>query len=158
MKRALLAITLLYTFSIEEVQAKNNSALVNQEYTVTDASNTKEDYGLVTEAYKWLGSRKFTGLPGPWCADSVSYWLREVGKPPLPGRMAYDAIRYGRVVTSPKRGDLVVMATRRGRYGHVGVVVEPRDGEVLIISGNWMNRVMESVISIRSVTAFVRPT
>ena len=113
---------------------------------------------LVDEARRRLGSPKFTGLPGPWCADAVSAWLRDAGKPPLANRMAASALDYGPHVSSPAPGDLVVMRTRRGPAAHVGIVEGVNaDGSVRIISGNWRRMVAEADIPRSSVTAFIRP-
>ncbi|MDR3464219.1 MAG: CHAP domain-containing protein [Beijerinckiaceae bacterium] len=112
---------------------------------------------LVAVALGDLGSGKFTRLPGPWCADAVSAWLVRAGKPPLANRMAASALAYGSHVSNPSPGDLVVMATRRGYAGHVGIVegVNP-NGSIAIISGNWGHRVARGVISRGVVTAFVQ--
>ena len=112
---------------------------------------------LVAEAARYVGSGKFTGLPGAWCSDAVSVWLRATGRAPLANRMAASALVYGPHVSNPSPGDLVVMRTRRGPAGHVGIVegVEA-DGSIDIISGNWSNHVAHGVISRGQVTAFVR--
>jgi len=113
---------------------------------------------LVAEAARYVGSGKFTELPGAWCADAVSFWLKATGRPPLANRMAASALGYGPHVANPQPGDLVVMRTRRGYAGHVGIVAAVNaDGSIEVVSGNWRHRVARSVISRRSVTAFVRP-
>ena len=112
---------------------------------------------VLSEALRDLGSGKFTRLPGPWCADSLSAWLQRAGKPPLANRLAASALAYGPHVSNPKLGDLVVVATRRGYAGHVGVFVGfTPGGGVQIVSGNWSRRVAYGVVSRRSVTAFIR--
>jgi uncharacterized protein (TIGR02594 family) len=112
---------------------------------------------LVDEARRWIGSRRFTSLPGAWCADAVSAWLRAIGRPPLPNRLAASALNYGPRVADPWPGDLVVMRTRRGPAGHVGIVAGVNaDGSIEIISGNWRDRVARSTISRAAATAFVR--
>jgi hypothetical protein len=111
---------------------------------------------LVAVAERYLGSGNFTGLPGAWCAWAVSAWLRATGRPPLPNGFAASALAYGPLELHPRRGDLVVMRTRRGPYGHVGVVVADEGEEIEIISGNWLHRVARARISRRSVSAFVR--
>jgi len=109
---------------------------------------------LVNEAARYVGSGKFTGLPGAWCADAVSAWLRGVGKPPLANRMAASALNYGpRGNGSP--GDLAVFMGRRGYAYHVGVVVAYLGSEVEIVSGNWSHRVARAVVSRRGLV-FVR--
>jgi uncharacterized protein (TIGR02594 family) len=111
---------------------------------------------LVDEAARFVGSGKFTALPGAWCADAVSFWLTRVGKPPLPSRMAGSALAYGPRVANPQPGDLAVIRTRRGAAGHVGIVVAVRGDAVDIVSGNWGGRVARATISRAQVTAFVR--
>jgi uncharacterized protein (TIGR02594 family) len=114
---------------------------------------------LAAEAARYVGSGKFTQLPGAWCADAVSFWLRATGRAPLANRMAASALVYGPHVADPRPGDLVVMRTRRGVAGHVGVFVGfDAAGNVEIVSGNWSRRVARSVIPRWTVTAFVRAT
>ena len=111
---------------------------------------------VVAEADRWVGSRNMTGMAGPWCADAVSFWLRRTGHRPLANRMVSSALSYGPRLPGPKVGALAVIGTRRGRAGHVGLVegIEP-DGSIRLISGNWGHRVAHSIISRRSVAAFV---
>jgi hypothetical protein len=109
--------------------------------------------GLAVEAARYVGSGKFTSLPGAWCADAVSAWLRATGKPPLASRMAGAALSYGpRGNGAP--GDLAVFMGRRGAY-HVGVVVASLGDRVEVVSGNWGHRVGRAVASRRSLI-FVR--
>ena len=108
---------------------------------------------LVAEAARYVGSGKFTSLPGAWCADAVSAWLRATGKPPLASRMAGAALSYGpRGNGAP--GDLAVFMGRRGAY-HVGVVVASLGDRVEVVSGNWGHRVGRAVASRRTLI-FVR--
>jgi hypothetical protein len=109
---------------------------------------------LVNEAARYVGSGKFTALPGAWCADAVNVWLRAIGKPPLASRMAGAALSYGpRGSGAP--GDLAVFMGRRGYAYHVGVVVADLGSEVEIVSGNWSHRVARAVLSRRGLV-FVR--
>ncbi len=111
---------------------------------------------VLAVARRWLGSGKMTPLPGPWCADFVSLVLRLAGHPPLAGRLAADALRYGTRVASPRPGDLVVMRTRRSLAGHVGIVEGLEgDGSVRIISGNWGRRVARAIVPRAQIVAFV---
>jgi uncharacterized protein (TIGR02594 family) len=110
----------------------------------------------VAEAYRWLGSANPTGTIGPWCADFVSFVFQRVGLRGLANRTAASALNYGPHVAEPRRGDLVVMATRRGAAGHVGIVdAVNADGSVTIVSGNWSRRVARSIVARAAVTAFI---
>jgi len=104
-------------------------------------------------ANRYVGAAKFTGLPGAWCADAASAWLRAAGKPPLASRMASAALSYG-PRGSGVPGDLAVFMGRRGAY-HVGVVVASLGDRVEVVSGNWGHRVGRAVASRRSLI-FVR--
>lgn len=111
---------------------------------------------VVAEAARWIGSGKFTGQPGPWCADAVSAWLERSGHRPLDGRMASSALAYGPRLGRPEVGALAVLGSRRGWASHVGVVSNvDRDGSIHLISGNWGHRVAEAVVPRGSVIAFV---
>ena len=111
---------------------------------------------LVAEAARYVGSGKFTQLPGAWCADAVSFWLKATGRAPLANRMAASALAYGPHVASPRPGDLVVVRTRRGYAGHVGIVERINaDGSIEIVSGNWSRRVARARSGRGQVTAFV---
>jgi hypothetical protein len=108
---------------------------------------------LAAEATRYVGSGKFTGLPGPWCADAVNAWLRSVGKPTLGSRYAGASLNYG-PRGSGLPGELAVFMGRRGAY-HVGVVVASLGDRVEVVSGNWSHRVGRAVVSRRSLL-FVR--
>jgi len=111
---------------------------------------------VAAEAARWIGSGKFTGLPGPWCADAVNVWLERSGHRPMQGRMASSALAYGPRLERPESGALAVLGSRRGWASHVGVVsgVDP-SGSIHLISGNWGRRVAEAVVPRGSVIAFV---
>lgn len=111
---------------------------------------------LATIAIRYVGRGKFTRLPGPWCADAVNVWLRAAGRRPLSGRMASAALAYGPLELHPRRGDLAVVSTRAGRYGHVGIVVADLGAEIEIVSGNWGHRVARSRVPRWQIAAFVR--
>lgn len=110
----------------------------------------------VAEFERHLGQGNFTGRPGSWCAWAVSAILVSTGHRPLASGLAASALAYGPRVASPKRGDLVIVATRAGRYGHVGIVVADHGATITFVSGNWSRKVSLATISRRSVTAFIR--
>ena len=151
---AAVAVSLTLTASgIAEANGRTSPSIYAHEW---DGTATGRSLGgdLVAEAARYVGSGKFTRLPGAWCADAVNAWLRGVGKPPLANRMASAALSYGpRGNGAP--GDLAVFMGRRGAY-HVGVVVPGGDGaHVKVVSGNWGRRVASAIVSRRSLI-FVR--
>ena len=109
---------------------------------------------LATEAVQYVGSSKFTQLPGAWCADAVSAWLVATGHKPLPNRMAASAIAYG-PRSSGQSGDLAVFIGRRGYAYHVGVVVASLGPDVEVVSGNWNHHVARVILPRRSLI-FIR--
>jgi uncharacterized protein (TIGR02594 family) len=110
---------------------------------------------LVAEAARYVGSGKFTELPGAWCADAVSFWLQATGRAPLANRMAASALVYGPHIANPRPGDLVVMRTNRGWAHHVGIVSRVEtDGTAWMISGNYGRHVAEARVP-RSGVAFI---
>lgn len=147
---AVLAVCLLATPGLARDRGAPNCAATPVALSQDLAS------GLVAEAARWLGSGNMTGTIGPWCADAVSFWLRRTGHRPLANRLAASALSYGPLLPSPRVGALAVMSTRRGRYGHVGIVEAIElDGSIRLISGNWGHRVARSIVARRTIVAFV---
>jgi hypothetical protein len=108
---------------------------------------------LASEAARYIGSGKFTALPGAWCADAVNVWLRATGHRPLGSRMAGAALTYG--PRSPGHpGDLAVFI-RHGHAYHVGIVAAERGNVVEVISGNWSHRVARAMIP-RQAAVYIR--
>jgi hypothetical protein len=151
---ALAAIVLVAAAGGADAHGRRWAAVVAVGVPPSSSSGSPRD--LVAVAERYLGMSNFTGLPGAWCAWAVSAWLHATGRPELSNGLAASALTYGPLELHARRGDLVVMRTRRGPYGHVGVVVADEGEEIEIISGNWLDRVARARISRRSVTAFVR--
>lgn len=110
---------------------------------------------LVARALRDIGRGNFTRFREAWCADAVSAWLTAVGLRPLSGHMAASALAYGPRLSAPRPGDLAVIRTRRGVYGHVGIVIADLGSSVEIVSGNWGGRVARARVARREVVAFV---
>jgi uncharacterized protein (TIGR02594 family) len=71
--------------------------------------------------------------------------------------MARSFASYGQRVSGPQIGAIAVM--RRGGGGHVGVVSGIDDrGNVILVSGNYGNRVREAPVSRGRIYAYVVPT
>lgn len=70
----------------------------------------------------------------PWCAGFVSYVLQKDGyKLPYTLR-ARDFLRYGHIVKTPKRGDLMILSRNGG--GHVAIVETGFKDRITVIEGN----------------------
>jgi hypothetical protein len=153
--RASLAVIASLAFCLDhhaEAAGRSSPSIYSAEWS---GSAPGQNWGgdLVAEAARYVGSGKFTALPGAWCADAVNAWLRAIGKPPLASRMAGAALSYGpRGSGAPS--DLAVFIGRRGAY-HVGVVVASLGDKVEVVSGNWGHRVGRAFVSRRSLV-FVR--
>jgi uncharacterized protein (TIGR02594 family) len=93
-----------------------------------------------------------------WCGEALGRWARAAGiKTPRNPNWAPDWIDAGRRLAGPQPGAVALIA-RRGRIGHVGVVtgVTP-GGDPVIISGNHLDRVVETPYPRGSVAAYVMP-
>ena len=111
--------------------------------------------GVIAEALRYVGAGNVTGMRGAWCADYASLVLRRTGHRALASRMVSSAFSYGPRVSQPKPGDLVVLSGRRGYASHVGFFAGYRNGQMLMVSGNWGRRVSLAPIPRRSVSAFI---
>lgn len=83
------------------------------------------------------------GLPSRlWCGDALNRWRRKAGLTVVPSRRAIDQAAYGKRLSRPVPGALLI--TSRGRGAHVDVIVAVHgDGTVTTIGGNVSNRVAE---------------
>ena len=116
------------------------------------------DIGL--EALKWMGaSSRQVGVPYPdlWCADFVNFILRRTGHPTTNSRAAKSFLEYGKRISDPRVGAIVVL-TRAKNGGHVGIVRGTDGaGNIIVISGNHGNKVSESMYPKSRVLGYVIP-
>lgn len=107
---------------------------------------------ILAEAARYLGARKFTRLPGPWCRDFVNHVAQRAGyRLANRSRRAIDALSLGARVAIPQHGDLVVMR------GHVTFFAGWGGRGVLGLGGNQSGgRVTVSSYPAARVVAFVR--
>jgi uncharacterized protein (TIGR02594 family) len=156
LRGALAALAALTSLCLGgDAEAKGGPRLAEQTAEArTDVRAPPSD--VLTEAARWLRAGNVTGSVGPWCADFVSFVLRRTGRPPLASRLAASALAYGPHEAAPRVGDLAVMRTRRGPFGHVGFVegVEA-DGSIDLLSGNWGHRVARGRVGRGMIVAFV---
>ena len=111
---------------------------------------------LVAEARRWIGTNPTTRAT-LWCARFMNFVLERLGLPGTASDVAKSFASYGKRLEGPKVGAIAVM--NRGKSGgHVGVVSGfDKDGDPIIISGNYSRRVAEAVYERSRIIAYVSP-
>lgn len=77
-----------------------------------------------------------------WCAVFANWALMEAGQPGTHSRMARSFLGYGKTLSKPTKGCIVVM--KRGsnpQQGHVGFFSHAKDKRVYLLGGNQANKV-----------------
>ncbi|HWX62280.1 TIGR02594 family protein [Bradyrhizobium sp.] len=111
---------------------------------------------VVAEARRYLDGGNPTGRNTLWCARFMNMVLEHTGHRGTGSDMAVSFASYGHRVSGPQVGAIAVMARRGG--GHVGVVSGiDAQGNPIVISGNYGNRVREAKISRGRIYAYVVP-
>ena len=111
---------------------------------------------VVAEARRYLGDGNPTGRSTLWCARFMNMVLEHTGHHGTGSDLAASFAHYGHRVSGPEVGAIAVMARRGG--GHVGVVSGiDAQGNPIVISGNYGNRVKEAKISRGRIYAYVLP-
>ncbi len=120
------------------------------------SSGVSVSTNLVAEARRYIGGNP-TGRGSLWCARFMNLVLQRSGYRGTGSDMARSFASYGQRVSGPQIGAIAVM--RRGGGGHVGVVSGIDDrGNVILVSGNYGNRVREAPVSRGRIYAYVVPT
>lgn len=121
-------------------------------YRVGSPLDIRTPTQLIAVAKRYLGSRNFTRLRGPWCAAALRAWLARSGHSTRgTDNRAISFARYGRPAGGPRIGSIAVM-----RH-HVGIVIgHSRRGPVLL-SGNHGHRVGVGVYSRYRILAYREP-
>jgi uncharacterized protein (TIGR02594 family) len=111
------------------------------------------------EALRHMGAHaKALGLPPSlWCADFMNLVLKHVGLDATGSRAARSFLKYGQKIDEPRVGAIAIFS--RGRDGgHVGIVRgTDGNGNPIVISGNYADRVAEAVYPKSRVLAYVVP-
>lgn len=108
----------------------------------------------IAVARRYMGSNP-TGRGRRWCAHFMNMVERKIGRSGTGSGMARSYARYGRRVSSPRAGDIAVLARKGG--GHVGYVMGVEGSKVTLLSGNHGGKVGIGSYSRSRVVAFVRP-
>jgi uncharacterized protein (TIGR02594 family) len=110
---------------------------------------------LVAEARRWIGTNPTTRAT-LWCARFMNFVLERLGLPGTESDLAKSFASYGKPLEKPKVGAIAVMNRKGG--GHVGVVSGfDKDGDPIIISGNYSRRVAEAVYARSRIITYVSP-
>ena len=111
---------------------------------------------VVAEARRYLGGGNPTSRSTLWCARFMNMVLEHTGHRGTGSDMAASFASYGHRVSGPQVGAIAVMARRGG--GHVGIVSGiDAQGNPIVISGNYGNRVKEATFSRGRIYAYVMP-
>jgi uncharacterized protein (TIGR02594 family) len=111
---------------------------------------------IVAEARRWIGTNPTTRAT-LWCARFMNFVLERLGLPGTASDVAKSFASYGKRLEKPKVGAIAVMNRGKGG-GHVGVVSGfDKDGDPIIISGNYSRRVAEAVYARSRIIAYVSP-
>jgi uncharacterized protein (TIGR02594 family) len=110
---------------------------------------------LISEARRYLGGNP-TSRASLWCARFMNMVLERTGHRGTGSDMASSFAHYGQRVSGPQVGAIAVMARRGG--GHVGIITGiDAQGNPIMISGNYGNRVREAPVSRSQIYAYVMP-
>ncbi|MCT8970571.1 TIGR02594 family protein [Microbaculum marinisediminis] len=122
------------------------------------ARSSRHDAPAISIARRYLGGNP-TGRRSLWCADFMNLVEREAGRPGTGSRLARSYLGYGRPVSSPRPGDIVVLwrGSQRGRSGHVGYFMGFDGRGVRLISGNHGRKVGIGTYPTARVLGFRRP-
>jgi uncharacterized protein (TIGR02594 family) len=145
---------------LDDNQARASSDAASREtdniFGATVSSFSSAVSGVVDEARRYLGGGNPTGRSTLWCARFMNMVLEHTGHRGTGSDMAASFASYGHRVSGPQVGAIAVMARRGG--GHVGVVSGiDAQGNPIVISGNYGNRVREAKISRGRIYAYVVP-
>jgi uncharacterized protein (TIGR02594 family) len=109
---------------------------------------------LIAEARKYLGGNP-TGWRSDWCGRFLDMILKKTGHKGG-GNLARGYIHYGTRLAGPQIGAIAVFARKGG--GHVGIVTGiDANGNPIVISGNYNDRVAIATYPASRALAYVRP-
>jgi uncharacterized protein (TIGR02594 family) len=111
---------------------------------------------VVAEARRYIGGNP-TSRGSLWCARFMNMVLERSGHRGTGSDLARSFASYGQRVSGPQIGAIAVMGRRGG--GHVGVVSGiDANGNPVLVSGNYHNRVVEAPYPRGRIYAYVMPT
>lgn len=102
-----------------------------------------------------VGRRSFDSVP--WCAAFVGAMLRRSGKKSSGSLMARSYEKYGKKLTKPIPGAIVVFPRGKPPSGHVAFVERVTDNYLWVVGGNQDDAVSRKKFLIKSAIAFRWP-
>lgn len=118
-------------------------------------TGVKSNAYAVSVAKRYIGGNP-TGRRSSWCADFIGLVEKKVGRKGSGSSLAKSYLAYGKPVSSPQPGDIVVLWRPGG--GHVGYFMGWKDGKVELISGNHGRKVGIGVYPKSRVLGYRRPS
>lgn len=116
----------------------------------TGISNSR----AISIARRYLGGNP-TGQRSKWCADFMNLVEKKAGRKGTGSRSSKSFLAYGKPVSNPQPGDIVVLYRPGG--GHVGYFMGWKDGKIELISGNHGRKVGIGTYPKSRVLGFRRP-
>jgi len=105
-------------------------------------------------ASRYMGGNP-TGRSSQWCADFMNLVEKKVGRDGSGSRLAKSYLAYGKKVSKPVPGDIVVLSRSGG--GHVGYFMGWKDGKIELLSGNHGRKVGVGTYPTSRVLGYRRP-
>lgn len=132
---------------------------VAKKYLGTQEIVGPEHNPIVVKMYSDVGFPEVHDDETAWCAAFTGSVLKEDGQPYLKSLSARSYLDYGRKLTEPQEGCIVVFwrGSPNGWMGHVGFVTRWDDDSVWVIGGNQNNQVNETKFSRDKVLGFRYP-
>ncbi len=116
----------------------------------TTGGNTR----AISVARRYMGGNP-TGRRSQWCADFMNLVEKKVGRGGTGSRSSKSYLGYGKPVSNPQPGDIVVLYRPGG--GHVGYFMGWKDGKIELISGNHGRKVGVGTYPKSRVLGYRRP-
>ena len=116
--------------------------------------NTK----FLDKYFKKYTGWKYSVKTTPWCAAFVNALMGECGYPTTGSFMARSFLKWGKKVSKPKMGDVVVFSRGRPPSGHVAFYLRNYDkNHIVVLGGNQNDEVCMKVYKKSRILGYRRP-
>ena len=133
---------------------------VAQSYVGTDEIRGSKHNPVILAYFEAVGHGWVKDDETPWCAAFVGACLEEVGVKGTGSLAARSYLNWGKKVTKPKYGDIVVFwrGSKNSWEGHVAFFVKETDNYVYVLGGNQSNSVNVTRYSKSKVLGYREPS